>query len=196
MFIFCNVILLCSSFQYTGVTKWRTKSEPFQEFYKMYTLQPCRHCNEVYKNCLPGVHIMHEIVITARLMAKCNRNNHSYGCACLFTVKVIYVLMSQFSYESSRLCWKRKTRRDARLLLGKHPSRVLQWLVHDAGGGITLYNSSVLFWKSCKYLRIGVCDFWLTFFFFFFCLLAYWMYFILFTRYVVIVSAIQSLLQM
>ncbi|XP_058643950.1 uncharacterized protein LOC131547426 [Onychostoma macrolepis] len=37
-----------------SVTKWRTKSEPCQEFFKMYTLQPCRHCNEVYKNCLPG----------------------------------------------------------------------------------------------------------------------------------------------
>ncbi|XP_058607047.1 uncharacterized protein LOC131524190 isoform X3 [Onychostoma macrolepis] len=37
-----------------SVTKWRMKSEPCQEFFKMYTLQPCRHCNEVYKNCLPG----------------------------------------------------------------------------------------------------------------------------------------------
>lgn len=61
-----NAFFLCCSFQYTGVTKWRTKSEPCQEFFKMYTLQPCRHCNEVYKNCLPGVYIMHENVITAR----------------------------------------------------------------------------------------------------------------------------------
>ncbi|XP_067284043.1 uncharacterized protein [Pseudorasbora parva] len=37
-----------------SVTKWRPRSVSCQEFYQMYTLQPCRHCNEVYKNCLPG----------------------------------------------------------------------------------------------------------------------------------------------
>ncbi|KAG1958985.1 hypothetical protein F2P79_006884 [Pimephales promelas] len=35
-----------------SVTNWRRKT--YQEYYQMYTLQPCRHCNDVYKNCLPG----------------------------------------------------------------------------------------------------------------------------------------------
>ncbi|KAK9977100.1 hypothetical protein ABG768_018921 [Culter alburnus] len=50
----CTSAMLEAFKEEKRVTKWRTKSEPFQEFYKMYTLQPCRHCNEVYKNCLPG----------------------------------------------------------------------------------------------------------------------------------------------
>ncbi|XP_060733163.1 uncharacterized protein LOC132850542 [Tachysurus vachellii] len=37
-----------------SVTNWREKSVTCQENYQMYTLQPCRHCNEIYKNCLPG----------------------------------------------------------------------------------------------------------------------------------------------
>ncbi|XP_077060375.1 uncharacterized protein LOC143712034 [Siphateles boraxobius] len=62
-----NLSLVCSKFRslvdtdsfrrahfcwLDSVTNWREKTCP--EYYQMYTLQPCRHCNDIYKNCLPG----------------------------------------------------------------------------------------------------------------------------------------------
>jgi len=112
-------IFMLLKLKYSGVTNWRRKT--YQEYYQMYTLQPCRHCNDVYKNCLPGVSIMKNVLNDNMELIVI----HVAASMCP-VIKVIWILMSQFSYESSRLCWKRKTRRNPRLLLGKHPSRVLQ----------------------------------------------------------------------
>ena len=70
----CNNAVFMLLISIYRCNKMENKSEPCQEFLKMYTLQPC---DEVYKNCLPGVQIKHENVITARyMMTKCNGNNH------------------------------------------------------------------------------------------------------------------------